>query len=159
MGVKHKAKMNDEQRSFVVQQLARFEPHYMVQKELKEHFGIEVTFQTIQFYDPKCRAGEKLANRWKKLFEETRKKFVEDTSDIGISHMAVRLRAADRAMRKTEQQGNIPTMLQTIEVAAKEMGGAYTNKQKHEHTFTDEDVLKRMAEGMKRARGQDQPVG
>src|SRR5690606_32913826 len=59
---------------------------------------------------PNKRAGRDLAKRWRAIFEETRKAFLEDTSKIGISHRAVRLRALQRIAEKAEGQDEQPSV-------------------------------------------------
>ena len=47
--------------------------------------------QLVQSHDPNKKAASGLAPKWKALFGETRKTFLEDTATIAISHRAVRL--------------------------------------------------------------------
>ena len=86
-------KLNNEIRTFIVQSLACFDGPSTVVKAVQDEFGITVTRQWIETYDPTKRAGKDLAPKWCAIFEETRVAFLEDTSKIGISHRAVRLRA------------------------------------------------------------------
>ena len=91
-------------------------------------FGITVTRQTVQGYDPTKTAGRRCAPRWQQLFEATRRAFVRDTSEIAIAHRTVRLRALSRIAVKAEEAGNLALAVQVYEVAAKECGDAFTNR-------------------------------
>lgn len=123
-----KAKLNHEQQTFAVQSLACFDSPSAVAATLRKEHGVEITPQSIEAYDPTKKAGANLAAKWRALFEETRKAFLEDTASIGISHRAVRLRALQRMAEKAEGQGNMVLAANLLEQAAKEVGDSYTNR-------------------------------
>lgn len=120
-------KLSDEARTFVVQQQAMFDPPDVVAKAVKQEFGVTITRQAIEAYNPTKRAGAKLSEKWRTLFIETRAAFLEDTAEIGISHRTVRLRTLQRMAASAESMGNMTLCSQLLEQAAKEMGNAYTN--------------------------------
>ncbi|AHD00467.1 DUF2280 domain-containing protein [Leisingera methylohalidivorans] len=122
------SKLTNEQKTYAVQALACFDSPSTVAKALKEDFGVQITPQAIECYDPNKRAGRDLAQKWRAIFEETRKAFLEDTSQIGISHRAVRLRTLQRMAEKAETMGNMMLAKDLLEQAAKEVGNAYTNR-------------------------------
>lgn len=122
------AKLTNEGRTFVVQALACFDAPSIVAAAVRKEFGAEITPQSIEAYDPTKRAGRLLSEKWRALFEQTRKTFLEDTASIGISHRAVRLRALQRMADKAESMSNIALAAQLHEQAAKESGGSYTNR-------------------------------
>ena len=122
------AKLTIEAQTLVVQGLACFDTPSMIAEEVKKEFGVTITRQAVESYDPTKRAGHALSAKWKALFEETRRAFLEDTSRIGISHRAVRLRALQRMAHKAEEMKNLPLAAQLHEQAAKEVGDAYTNR-------------------------------
>ena len=80
-----------------MQSLACFDEPSAVTAEIAREFGVEITRQTIEGYDPTKRAGSKLSPKWRSLFEETRKAFLADSAAIGISHKVVRLREIERS--------------------------------------------------------------
>lgn len=127
MGARGEAKLNDDARTFVVQSLACFDAPSVVAAAVKKEFGFTITPQAVEAYDPTKRAGAKLAEKWKAIFEETRKAFLEDTSKIAASHRAVRLRALQRMAEKAEGVGNMALAASLYEQCAKEMGNAFTN--------------------------------
>lgn len=121
-------KLTDEARAFVVQSLAMFDPPSVVAAAVKKDFGLTITPQGCEAYNPTKRAGAKLSDKWKALFTETRRAFLEDTAEIGISHRTVRLRALQRMVERAEGQGNVAMAAQLLKQAAEEMGNAYTNR-------------------------------
>ncbi|MEW2911421.1 DUF2280 domain-containing protein [Leisingera sp. JC11] len=123
-----KGSLTNEQKTYAVQALACFDSPGTVAKALRVEFGVEITPQAVEGYDPNKRAGRKLADKWRAIFEETRKAFLEDTSQIGISHRAVRLRTLQRMADRAETMGNMMLAKDLLEQAAKEMGGSYTNR-------------------------------
>lgn len=120
-------KLTDAARTFVVQQLAMYDPPDMVAKAVKDEFGVSVTRQAVQAYDPTKYAGRQLSQKWRDLFAATRKAHLESTAEVGISHKTVRLRALQRMANKAEAMGNLQLAAQLHEQAAKEMGNAFTN--------------------------------
>lgn len=123
-----RGKLTDEVRTFIVQSLACFDAPSVVVAAVKREFGETVKPQAVEAYDPTKRAGRALSQRWRALFDATRKEFLEDTSKIAISHRSVRLRALQRMADKAEERGNAPLAAQLLEQAAKECGNAYTNR-------------------------------
>ena len=132
-----KAKLSDEVKTYIVQALACFDSPSIVAAAVKKDFGIEVSRQLVESHDPNKKAASGLAAKWRALFEETRKTFLEDTASIGISHRAVRLRALQRMADKAEGQGNMVLASSLLEQAAKEVGNSYTNHRKLDHTSSD----------------------
>ena len=123
-----KTKLTREQQTYVVQALACFDTPSVVSAALKKDFGLAFSVQAIEAYDPTKKAGARLSMRWRALFEETRKTFLEDTASIAISHRAVRLRALQRMADKAEGQGNMVLASSLLKQAAEEVGGSYTNR-------------------------------
>lgn len=122
------SKLTDDMRMFIVQALACFDPPSVVAEELKRTFGQEITRQSIEQYDPTKAAGKKIGRKWREVFDATRAAFLEEVASIGISHRNVRLRKLQRQVEINEQRGNSGMVAQLLEQAAKEMGGAYTNR-------------------------------
>lgn len=124
------AALSNEVKAFIVQALACFDTPSQVSAAVREEFGIEVTRQKCEAHDPTKRAGRDLAKRWVTLFEDTRKRFREETADIPIANRAFRLRAMNRFVEKAETMKNIVLAMQILEQAAKETGDMYVNRQK-----------------------------
>ena len=123
-----KGTLKDEVKTFIVQSLACFDTPSVVVDAVRKEFGATITRQSVEGYDPKKKAGSNLAEKWRLLFVETRKTFLEDTASIAISHRAVRLRALQRMADKAENSGNMVLASSLLKQAAEEVGNAYTNK-------------------------------
>ncbi|MFK5600246.1 DUF2280 domain-containing protein [Methylobacterium sp. HMF5984] len=124
----------DAVKTFVVQQLACFETPSAVVKTVKEEFGLDVTPQRVEAYDPGKRAGADLSEEYRTLFQATREAFLADTAAIGVSHKVVRLRTLARLIDTAEKRGNAVLVASLLEQVAKECGDAFTNKRQVEAT-------------------------
>jgi hypothetical protein len=123
-----KAKLTDEVKTYIVQALACFDSPSVVAAAVKKEFQVDASRQLVESHDPNKKAASGLAPKWRVLFEETRKTFLEDTASIAISHRAVRLRALQRMADKAEMQGNMVLASSLLKQAAEEVGGSYTNR-------------------------------
>ncbi|WP_339545149.1 DUF2280 domain-containing protein [Pseudomonas sp. RA_35y_Pfl2_P32] len=122
------AALSNEVKAFIVQALACFDTPTQVASSVREEFGIEVTRQKCEAHDPTKYAGRDLAKRWVALFEDTRKRFREETAEIPIANRAYRLRALGRMAVKAENSKNMALTAQLLEQAAKEVGDVYVNR-------------------------------
>lgn len=118
----------DEVKRFIVTRLACFERPSEVAAAVKEEFAAEVTRQRVEAYDPTKVAGKALSKEYRALFAEARALYLADTATIGIASKVFRLRTLERLAMKAESVGNAGMVAQLLEQAAKEMGGAYTNR-------------------------------
>ena len=113
------------QQRFLVRSLASFVTASEVAKAAKDQFGLELAAGHIARYDPTNVAGADLSKDLKALFHATRKQFVEDVDSIPIAHRGYRL----RRLQQIVDTNKSPSVIRaTMEQAAKEMGGAFTNK-------------------------------
>lgn len=131
------ATLKGEIKAFIVQSLACFDTPSQVVELVKKEFGLSITRQQVESHDPTKANGRGLAQKWVELFHETRKRFQTELSDIPIANKAYRLRALDRMMTRAEGMKNMALAASLMEQAAKEVGDAYSNKQKVEHTSPD----------------------
>lgn len=111
-------------RTYVVEALACFDAPALVAQAVQLEFGLELSRETIEACDPTRSAGAKLGRRWRRLFEATRRRFLEDPAGIGISQRAVRLRAIERMAAKAEAQGALKLAADLHKQAAEEAAGA-----------------------------------
>lgn len=123
------ATLSNDVKAFIVQALACFDTPSQVAAAVREEFGIEVSRQQCESHDPTKYAGRDLAKRWRVLFEDTRKRFREETADIPIANRAHRLRTLGRMAEKAEGMRNLALTAQLLEQAAKEVGDVYVNRQ------------------------------
>lgn len=113
---------------YIVQSLAAFDTPSQVAEAVKDEFGVSITRQGVHAYDPTKANGKDLDQRWKTLFEESRKSFLANVTDVPIANKATRLRALHRMATAAERKGNYPLAAQLHKQAAEEMGNAYTNR-------------------------------
>lgn len=128
------AALSTEVKAFIVQSLACFESPTKVIELVKQEYGVEVSRQQVSQYSPGNAMAANLSQKWIELFRSTRERFQTEISDIPIANKAYRLRVLDRMMNSAEKMKNIALASEIIEQAAKEVGDAYTNKHKVEHS-------------------------
>lgn len=135
----------EEAKRAIVQALACYESPTDVITAVKQVFEIDVTRQQLQAYDPTKVNGARLGEELKTLFHETRSKHLAEVDGIAIAQRTFRLRALERMFWRAETAGNMALAADLLEQAAKEMGDAYTNRQKVEHSggiaLSHEDAL------------------
>ncbi len=131
------AALSSEVKAFIVQALACYENPAKVIELVKEEFKVTISRQQVSAYDPSNAMAKSLSKKWVDLFNTTRSRFQNEISDIPIANKAYRLRTLDRMATSTEKMKNFALTAQLIEQAAKEVGDAYTNRQKVEHTSPD----------------------
>lgn len=131
------AVLSSEVKAFIVQALACYENPAKVIELVKEEFKVTISRQQVSAYDPSNAMAKSLSKKWVDLFNSTRDRFQNEISDIPIANKAYRLRTLDRMATSTEKMKNFALTAQLIEQAAKEVGDAYTNRQKVEHTSPD----------------------
>ncbi|EPB7006335.1 TPA: DUF2280 domain-containing protein [Pseudomonas aeruginosa] len=122
------AALSNDVKAFIVQALACFDTPSQVVEAVQKEFGVTVTRQQVETHDPTKYSGKGLAKRWVALFEDTRKRFREETADIPIANRAYRLRALGRMAEKAESMKNLALTAQLLEQAAKECGDVYVNR-------------------------------
>jgi hypothetical protein len=134
------AALRDEVKAFVVQALACFDTPSQVVASVKAEFGLDVSRQQCEAYDPTKYVGRNLHVKWKTLFEDTRKRFREQAAEVPIANRAFRLRALARMADKAETMRNLPLAVQIIEQAAKESGDVYVNRRTDPDKSLDEEI-------------------
>lgn len=131
------ARLNAEIKTFIVQRLAQFDSPTTVSEAVNQEFGVAITRQQVEKYDPGKAAGQQLSKNLQGLFSQCRERYVHATADIAICHKAVRLRRLDRMYSKAEERGNFSLAAALLEQAAKEVGDYYTNLRKIAPTESD----------------------
>jgi hypothetical protein len=128
-------KLDHEHKTFVVTCLAQFMTPSEVVEAVKERYGIEMSRQLVHYYDPEH--SKQLDKEWDKVFKAARAAFIKNTANIAIAHSAFRLRELDGMYREAKKSRLGKSQRAILEQAAKESGGAYTNKVKQEVTGKD----------------------
>jgi hypothetical protein len=122
------AKINDEIRLFIVKRLACYDTPQEVADAVKEEFDIEVDRNQTSLYDPTKAKGKKLGKKWADIFHETRKKFLEDLSELPLANPAVRVAELSKLYQNAKTRKNAVLAAAHLEQIAKEVGGVYSNK-------------------------------
>lgn len=125
------AKLTDNHKRFIVQALACWDTPSQVAEAVRDEFGLEVHRSHVAQYDPTKAAGARLAKKWRNLFEVTRDRFRQEVAEIPIADQAFRLRALGKIYERHLSRGNVVGAAAVLEQAAKEAGGAYTNRREH----------------------------
>ncbi|HBS6049054.1 DUF2280 domain-containing protein [Klebsiella pneumoniae] len=131
------AALKPEVKAYIIQMLACYDTPSQVVEAVQKDFGIAITRQQVETHDPTKVSGKTLAKKWVDLFNRTRDRFLNEISDIPIANKAYRLRVLQRMSTTAENMKNIGMTAQLLEQAAKEVGEAYSNKQKVELTGKD----------------------
>lgn len=131
------AALKPEVKAAIVQMLACYDTLSTVVDAIQKDYGIKVTPQQVESHDPTKVSGKGLAKKWVELFNLTRDRFLNEISDIPIANKAYRLRVLQRMSTTAEGMKNLGMTAQLLEQAAKEVGDAYSNKQKVELTGKD----------------------
>ena len=135
------AALKPEVKAYIIQMIACFDTPSQVVESVQKDFGISITRQQVETHDPTKVSGKTLAKKWVGLFHATRERFLNEISDIPIANKAYRLRVLHRMSTTAENLKNIGMTAQLLEQAAKEVGEAYTNKHKLEHSGPNGGVI------------------
>lgn len=130
------ARLTEVQKTFVVERLACFRTPTEVVGLVKEIFGVAVSRQQVQVYDPTV-PSTRTPKKWGALFEATRKAYLKAKAEVGIASERWRMERRQVLYERAEsmgKHGNIPLCLQILEQAEKAEGGAYTNRHKVNHS-------------------------
>lgn len=120
------ARLKKEVQTFIVRSLAQFNTPQETAVLVKEEFGIDVTRQQCEAYDPTKRIGKDLSQTLKKEFEATREEYLDKPKNIPIANQTVRLELYQKLIIKNKS----PVMaLKILKQAAQEIGGQFTNRQ------------------------------
>ena len=103
-------KLTREQKIYVVRRLAAYDGPAEIARDLKRQFGVEITRQAIEQYDP--TKGAECAEEWADLFRNARREYMDDKADrAGKSRRVERivLRTveilADRILKGVDAEG------------------------------------------------------
>jgi hypothetical protein len=120
-------KLTREMKLMITVQLAMFNTPSKVRDMVQEEYGVKLRLNTIVYYDP-TTADSKVAKEYRDLFEKTREKFITDCARVPIMHKAYRARALQRILDEEFERKNTVGARETLEQAAKEEGGVFTNR-------------------------------
>ncbi len=120
------ARLRKEVRLFIVRSLAVFNTPTETAKAVQEGFGITVTRQQCEGYDPTKRTGQDLSAELRDEFEITRQNFIDNPKRVPVANLSYRLERLQRIL--TDAGKNNVLILSALEQAAKDVGGVFTNR-------------------------------
>lgn len=120
------AALKKEIKLFIVRSLAVFNTPTETAELVNQEYGVKVTKQQCEKYDPTKRAGENLSEELRIDFEKTREMFLGKPEAIPIANLAVRLQRYESQYQKHGK--NRVAALSILKQAAEDIGGKYTNK-------------------------------
>lgn len=122
------AVLTDDAKITLVQALACFDTPTQAADQVAQEHGVKIGRDQAIKYDPTKPAGKNLSKKLREIFTATRQKFLDDVSAIPISNQSYRLRVLQRNLERADQRGNAAMVTSILEQAAKELGGAFTNR-------------------------------
>jgi hypothetical protein len=124
-------KLTPAQQADVVRRLAAYDTPELIAKSMKQDLGIEITRQSIAFYDP--TRNSRCPRRWSKLFWTAREDFLQRTADVGAAHGVVRVRRLDQMACDQMDKGNTAEARALLKQAADEMSRMAGQKEEGSH--------------------------
>ncbi|MBE2510548.1 DUF2280 domain-containing protein [Acinetobacter baumannii] len=122
------ARLNKRVKLYIVRSLATYETPSETARGVQEKFGITVTKQQCEAYDPTKKTGQDLSEEFKTEFYRVRKEMNDNLSAIPIANIAYRLKRLQRFIDHEQFKENPVIVPSLLEQAAKEVGGLYTNR-------------------------------
>lgn len=121
-------RLSNNQKCVIVTALARFRSPSEVVDLVKQEFGIDVSRQQVDYYNPRtASSSDHLADRWRQLFREQRSRYLGSVQQVAIAHERYRLEQLQKILHERMKAGDHVTALKVLKQAAKERGRQYTN--------------------------------
>jgi len=135
MAIDRRPKLTDEHRAFLVRELACYSTPKQAADALKERYGITITAQAAEHYDPAKSAASE-SEKWKEMFDGCRRKFLDHVEDsVPEANKAVRVKNLAAWSRTLEKKDSYMAAATLYEQIAKELGNVHTNRRE----FTGRD--------------------
>ena len=123
------ATLNQKHKLFIVRSLAQWNTPTETVELVQQEFGITITRQQCEAYDPTKRTGQNLSKVLAEEFRKTRDLFRKNVVEMPLANIAVRLRHYEDLLNNPQNKRNPMLQLTILKQAAEDMGGKYTNKQ------------------------------
>lgn len=120
------AVFTEDQKLEIVLKLARFRSYAEIIEDLAIE-GVVTDRNQIRNYDPR-NAKYEAGDKWKLVFEEARKAFVEEVAAIPLSNQSYRMELLQRGVDQAIKDKKWGTAATLAEQAAREIGGVLTNQ-------------------------------
>ncbi|AVM76067.1 DUF2280 domain-containing protein [Magnetospirillum gryphiswaldense] len=109
----------------IIQALAGFDSPGQVARMVKAEYGLDVSAQAVEAYDPTKAAGAKLSPELRQIFSDARQRAITAIEDVPEAHKAVRVRMLGQAARRAQVRGNDNAMATLLKQIAEEVGGSF----------------------------------
>ena len=123
------ATLNQKHKLFIVRSLAQWNTPTETVELVQQEFGITITRQQCEAYDPTKRTGQNLSKVLAEEFRKTRDLFRKNVVEMPLANIAVRLRHYEDLLNNPQNKRTPMLQLTILKQAAEDMGGKYTNKQ------------------------------
>ncbi len=132
--------LSTEAQRFVVRLLATWERPKQIVEMLRERFGLQITIQAVERYDPSKYVGRNLRREFRELFAAEREKFLNSVNSLPIAHAAYRVGKLQQYVELAENAGEIGLAMAALKQAAQDLGGQFTNNISVRGTVTQTPV-------------------
>ena len=121
------ARLKKAEKVFIVRSLAQFMTPTEVVRDIKEKFGIDVTPQQVEYYDPTKVAGANLPQEFIDLFNDARKEYIEQPlHNIEGANDIVQLKILSDLL--VNKKSNVVSAIKLIDQMQKIVKGHYEKK-------------------------------
>lgn len=138
-------RLEEPVKSYIVERLAQFARPSEVVADVLAEFGVTITRQAVEEYDPDKRCTTK---KWVELHAATRTAFLGRNAGLAITHRPWRLKQLEDMALIARKNRNYKLSASLLEQAAKEEGGFYVTAVKGAGTgagdLSEEDRVERM---------------
>lgn len=120
------AELSEANKLELVSMLACYRDSQVIVDHFRDVHGLELTLKQVGAYDP-TRSYFEASEKWRDIFEATRKRYIEEVSSIPSANQGFRLNLLHEQIVKAAKEGKPALMAQLLEQCAKEVGGVLTN--------------------------------
>ena len=122
------ATLNQKHKLFIVRSLAQWNTPTETVELVQQEFGITISRQQCEAYDPTKRTWQNLSKALADEFYKTREQFRKNTDEMPLANLAVRLRHYENLLNNPQNKRNPILQLTILKQVAEDVGGKYTNK-------------------------------
>lgn len=112
----------------IVSELAAFATPSEVAQTILREFGIKISPQRIEAYDPTKKAGQRLSSHWWSMFFKIREQSLAKIAEIPECHRVVRVKYLADGANSCAARGDFTMIARLLEQIAKEIGGLYEQR-------------------------------
>ncbi len=130
------SRLPHEVKRFIVEALACYHSPSQVVEEVGERFGMVISRQKAECYNPTRRAGKQLSAALRTLFEETRAKYLAQVESTVLAQECERMQAYDRLFRAAEARGDFDASVKILIQSGRDA----SNRENHQRWLWEKKV-------------------